>query len=279
MNRRSFLALTPGIFASCGGKKHPTVWKGIHMGIECSVSYRGEAEIEPALQRVREAEAALTLWDENSPLSVLNRTGNFDNPPRDLLVCLAKARELFEASEGLFDPTIHSYLEWSKAEYQAGRVPDEAAAAEKRKLVNFSKVEITPGKLSLPEGMAMNLNAIAQGYLTDVFATTFKASSALVNFGEYRVVGGEPWPVEVAGKMISLKRALAVSSGSGERLSATAPANHLIHPGTGQSPPPKKTFAVEAPEAWLADGLATLIAVGGEIPSRYAEAEVLKLPE
>jgi len=270
MKRRRILCLAPAALVSCRKQDEVTVWKGIHMGIEATVSYRGKGDLDPALEKVREAEAALTLWNQRSPLSQLNRTGSLANPPRHLLNCLAKARELVEASGGLFDPTIHSYLEWSRAEYQAGRVPDEAVAKAKRGLVDFGRLKITPDLITLPKGMTLSLNAIAQGYLTDVFAEAFECSSALVNFGEYRVIGGASWPVEIAGRTHPLTRALAVSSGSGERLSATSSANHLIDPTTGKSPPPKKVFAVEADEAWLADGLATLVAIGGEIPDRYA---------
>ena len=271
MNRRRLLCLAPALLGACREKDEVTVWKGIHMGIEVSVSYRGRADLEPALEKVREAEAALTLWDQASPLSRLNHRGSLKHPPAHLLNCLAKARELFEASGGLFDPTIHSYLEWSKGEYEAGRIPDDEIAKEKRKRVDFSRLEVTPELITLPKGMALSLNAIAQGYLTDVFVESFECASALVHFGEYRVIGDRAWPVEVDGRMHPLKRALAVSSGSGQRLSATAAANHLIDPKTGNSPPPKMIFAVEASEAWLADGLATLRAIGGEIPARYVE--------
>ena len=278
MKRRRLLCLAPVALLSCRKKDEVTVWKGIHMGIEVSVSYRGKCDLEPAMQKVRDAEAELTLWDQASPLSQLNRTGTLANPPQHLLSCLEKARELFEASEGLFDPSIHSYLEWSKGEYEAGRIPDESEAKFKRKLVDFSRLEIRPDLITLPEGMALSLNAIAQGYLTDVFAETFECTSALVNFGEYRVIGKSPWPVKVGRRIHQLSRALAVSSGGGQRLSATASANHLIDPTTGNSPPPKLIFAVEANEAWLADGLSTLVAIGGDIPSRYlGVAEVLKV--
>jgi thiamine biosynthesis lipoprotein len=124
--------------------------------------------------------------------------------------------------------------------------------------------------------MSISLNAIAQGYATDLVARYLegKVNSALVNFGEYRVVGEKAWDVEVVGKTISVSNALAVSSGSGERLSATSVANHLIDPRTGESPPPKKVVAVEAPEAWLADGLATVVAIGGEVPDSFKGVKV-----
>ena len=277
MKRRHFLGTTAAGLALSSCRKNSTAkqWKGIAMGIEVTVSYHGDPDFESALQTVAAAESALTLWSSDSALSRLNREGSLANPPQPLLDGLQKSHELFEATQGLFDPTIHSFLRWAKSEYEAGRTPPQSGITEKLKLVDFSRVEISPTQVSLPRGMSLSLNAIAQGYLTDLFAKNFPATSALINFGEYRVIGDQPWPVEVKGERHQLTRALAVSSGSGQRLSATSAANHLIDPKTGKSPPPKKVVAVEADEAWLADGLSTVVAIGGGIPAKYQNAKIL----
>lgn len=276
MKRRHFfgLASLTGL-SSCQKSAPVNQWKGIAMGIEVSVQYRGEVDLQPAQKAVSQAEEALTLWSANSALSRLNRTGFLENPPAALLDCLEKSRELFEASGGFFDPSIYSFLSWSKSEYEAGRTPSDEHVAQRLKLVDFSRVQISAEKVTLEPGMSLSLNAIAQGYLTDLFAENLLGTSALVNFGEYRVVGDLPWPVEVKGAAHSLGRALAVSSGSGQRLSATSAANHLIDPKTGKSPPPKEVVAVEAGEAWLADGISTIVAIGGRIPTKYPDAKVL----
>ncbi len=280
MKRRRFLELSAAGFslASCRAAPAAQQWKGVAMGIAVSVQYRGSADLEPALQAVAAAESALTLWSADSALSQLNREGILKNPPAPLLACLQKSRDLFEASNGLFDPTIHSFLEWARAEYKAGRTPSQSAITEGLKRVDFNQIDFSESKITMPPGVALSLNAIAQGYLTDLFAENFSATSAtsaLINFGEYRVLGSAPWPVEVKGHPHPLTRSLAVSSGSGQRLSATSAANHLIDPKTGKSPPPKNVVAVEADQAWLADGLSTIVAIGGQIPARYTTANVL----
>jgi len=276
MNRRRFLGLTSlAGLPSCRQDSGVTQWKGIAMGIEVSVQYRGDADLRPALAAISQAESALSLWSADSALSQLNAIGTFKNPPQALLACLEKSRELFEATEGLFDPSVHTFLDWARSEYEEGRTPSEEGGARQLNLIDFSRVEFSPTKVTLPSGMSLTLNAIAQGYLTDLFVDHFPASSALVHFGEYRVLGGQSWPVEVKGRTHELTRALAVSSGSGSRLSATSAANHLIDPESGNSPPPKNVVAVEADEAWLADGLSTVVAIGGKIPTRYAAARVL----
>lgn len=273
MKRRQFLGVTSGALAlgGCSGNEKKQRWEGIHLGIEVSISYRGDLNLEPALDLAREVESALTMWEAGSPLTWLNEMGSLKNPSKHVLRCLEKSRELFEASEGLFDPTIRSYLRWLKTEIEEGREPTQSAAEERRRLVDFNQVSFSEKEVSIPKGMSLDLNAIAQGYLTDVVAEAIEAESALVNFGEFRVVGDKPWPVQVGKKSVQLSRALAVSSGSGQRLSATSPANHLINPRSGESPVPDELFAVEADEAWLADGLATILAVGGEIPERYRD--------
>ena len=241
------------------------------MGIEVSVTYRDEVALEPVIELAREVEAALTTWEGDSPLNRLNKFGYLENPSKHLLQCFEKSRELFQASEGLFDPTIRAYLEGLKTWIKEGQSFTEQEAGELRKLVDFERVDFSKKRVSLPKGMALDFNALAQGYLTDLIAEVLEPHDALVNFGEFRVSGNQSWPVEVGGKTVHLSDALAVSSGGGHRLSATSGVNHLIDPFSGKSPEAHQVFAIEADEAWLADGLATLTALGGGIPKVYQQ--------
>jgi len=49
----------------------------------------------------------------------------------------------------------------------------------------------------------------------------------------------------------------------GQRLSATASANHLINPQDGVSPDPERVIAIEMREAVSADAIATIVDLGG----------------
>ena len=278
MNRRHALGLLTGAGLTACGKKAPFPrWRGVLFGIPVHLDFRGidydEAQKlgSSAFAHVQSFERAFSLWEESSELSQLNQKLVLSSPSPVLLDLLGKAGELYGATGGTFDPTIHSYLTWSKKEYAEGREPDAAEAEARRKLVDFSRVEISQKAIRIPEGFSLDLNAIVQGYVTDrvVEFLSDQCESALVNFGEYRVVGQEPWSVEVGAKNLSITRALAVSSGAGERLSATSRANHLINPSSGASPEPKQIIAIEADEAWLADGLATVVSVGGDVPQDY----------
>jgi len=283
MKRRHMLSLLAGTgLTSCGKKETEVRREGIILGIPVHLDFRDlnvdrTLELaEQAFAHVQPYEAIFSLWENDSELSILNRDRVLPNPSSALLDLLEKAGELYRETGGLFDPTIRSYLEWLKKEYAAGRTPDEEESERRRKLVDFSRVKFSGHEIRIPEGFALDLNAIVQGYITGLVAEFLsgKCDSALVNFGEYRVVGSRSWPVEVGTSHLSIRRALAVSSGSGERLSATSFANHLINPTTGKSPKPKQIIAIEADEAWLADGLATVVSVGGEIPKSYQNVKV-----
>lgn len=278
MNRRHALGLLSAIsapaYTSCSKNASGLIWRGVFFGIPVSIRFRGipyaetQALGQEALAFIQPYERIFSLWEENSELSILNREGILQNSSIALLDLLGKAGELHRKTDGLFDPTIHSYLTWLKSEHAKGGRPDFKETKRRREFVDFNRVEISEQEIRLPKGFSLDLNSIAQGYLTDL-AVGFlapKCDSALVNFGEYRVIGEQSFPVEVSSMTLQLSRALAVSSGSGERLSATSSENHLLNPKTGESPDPKKIFIVEADEAWLADGLATIMAIGGEIP-------------
>ena len=279
MKRRRFMGMLGAAgWAGCSSKKEAVeTWKGIVMGIEVSIRFRGKENTEKlgqlAENEAKRLEAIFSLWQDDSELARLNQQKKI-KPSPDLFACLKLARELYEKSNGAFDPTIETYQSWLQDELIEGRDPDEEARAVKRQLVDFSKVKISPQGVILRPEVLISLNAIAQGYLTDrIYELLEKESvkSALVNFGEYRVVGQEAWPVTIKGKneAIQLKTALAVSSGSGKRMTATSTENHLMHPASGKSPEARKTYAVIADSAALADGLATIAAVTGEIPASY----------
>lgn len=287
MKRRMFLGLAGGALCSCKEKTGEQFWNGIVFGIPVGIRFRNvtaecaESLGEKSRKLAQEYEASFSLWDENSELSRLNREGVLSAPSEALLDCLKIAQDFHARCGGVFDPSVHSYLEWAKGEFAAGRHLKESQIEKRRRLVDFSKVEISEGEIRLAEGMTLSLNAIAQGYVTDRICEFLEGRvlSALVNFGEYRVVGPKPFEVEIDGAemALNLKRALAVSSGGGQRLSATVSANHLIRPKDGSSPDPNEVIVVEADTAVAADAIATIVALGGQVPEGTGEVKTWRL--
>lgn len=84
---------------------------------------------------------------------------------------------------------------------QAGTTPSAEEVVAARQLVGWQGIEVEPSRLALARrGMAVTLNGIAQGYITDRVAEMLRGAgmgNVLVSLGETRALGphpeGRPW--------------------------------------------------------------------------------------
>ncbi len=122
-------------------------------------------------------------------------------------------------------------------------------------------------------GMALTLNGIAQGYVTDRVVGLLRdagVSEALVDMGEYRAIGGQPdgkpWRIGIADLEAGaapeefidiMDQALATSSFAGFQFEKSGCFNHLRNPKTGYSAALYRRVTVVAPDTAMADALAT----------------------
>jgi thiamine biosynthesis lipoprotein len=125
----------------------------------------------------------------------------------------------------------------------------------------------------LRDGMALTLNGIAQGYITDSVVALLRRRGidrSLVDMGEIRAIGGRPlggpWIVGLedpavrgrAALEVSLdNRAIATSAGQGTLLDPDARFNHIFDPSTGGSSWRYRSVSVIADTACTADALST----------------------
>ena len=129
-------------------------------------------------------------------------------PPLELVALLAEARSYSERTKGAFDITVQPLwrlyadaLRASRRRSAAGRA--EAAHASAQALVDYRAVEIEPAEVRFARpGMAITLNGIAQGYITDRVAALLQDAGmgdVLLDIGEVRALGrhpdGRPWHV------------------------------------------------------------------------------------
>ena len=107
------------------------------------------------------------------------------------------ALEFSRLSDGRFDITVEPCVAlWDFTSEDRGALPDAdelAAAAEK---VDWTKVDVNDEGVLIPEGMSIDLGAIAKGYISDRIADYFVekgVESALLNVGgNVRTVGLKP---------------------------------------------------------------------------------------
>jgi thiamine biosynthesis lipoprotein len=233
-----------------------------------------------ALAELLQVEAVLSLYRADSALCRLNRDGVLVRPHPFLVEVLCKAQSLSEQTRGAFDVTVQPLWDLYAAAKKAGRVPDTADIETARRKVDWRKVEVASNRIRLRErGMAVTLNALAQGFAADRVLATLRAHQirhALVNTGEIgamgRKVGGEPWTLGIQhprrpDAYVALAkladRCMATSGDYATPFGEDFLRHHIFDPATGQSPQELASVTIVAPMGLDADALSTAVMVLG----------------
>ncbi len=264
-------------------------WKGIALGAEAEIRLYHPDEtaarriLAKAEAEIRRLEAIFSLYRPDSALSRLNRDGRCDAPPLDLVELLALCGRINRATDGAFDPTIQPlwalYAEHFAAAPESGGPSADAIAAALDK-TGWRHVEFDAGGIAFRrDGMALTLNGIAQGFITDRVSALLKShgiTDVLVDLGEINAVGsqeknGDGWQVRLDpahsgnGPAVMLKdRAVASSATAGTLFDENPAFGHILDPRTGRpAASDLQGVSVIAPDAALADGLSTAALVLG----------------
>jgi FAD:protein FMN transferase len=291
LGRRRFLrisAATAGCAAlsSLASADQPAAvrWRGMVFGNLASIELRHadpahiRRTMAQATAEMARLESVMSLYRPESALSELNRRGYLDAAPADLVQVLSQAQAIGALSGGAFDVTVQplwqvyaSHFSQPGADPRGPRTDLVHRAAER---VDYREIEIEPAAIRLRRpGMALTLNGIAQGYITDRIVDLLKNEgfeNALADLGETRVLGraaqGRPWhaaiksPLDdsaVASEIEIAGGALATSGSYGFRFDAAGKFHHLFDPHTGGCPSRYASVSVLAPDAATADALAT----------------------
>lgn len=283
LSRRRFIAVAAAAAALPGAAQAETIWRGVALGAEASISLRGdrraaEAALQAALSEIERVERQFSLYRRDSALSRLNAGARLPLTP-DFAEMLALCDRLHRGTEGRFDPTIQP-LWRALAE---GRDAHAAAAQ-----VGWARVEISADHAQLAPGQALTLNGVAQGVATDRVADALRRhgfEDALVDIGELRAGNGD-WRVslrDAAGAELRAPtlrdRAIATSSPGALRIGERS---HILSP-LGEAPH-WRTVAVEARTAALADGLSTALCLADQaavqrIIGRFGEVSAVTLED
>ncbi len=273
-------------------------WEGIALGAHARLALQhpdenaAKSAIAACLDEVARLEAIFSLYRPDSALAQLNACGRLDAAPVDLRLLLAEALALAERSGGAFDPTVQPlwdlYARHFSQPNAAPEGPPQSAIEKAVARVGWQKVEIDGAGIRLPEtGMALTLNGIAQGYITDCVADLLRGQGfghVLVDMGEQRVLGpkwdGGAWRVGIANptapatSIIELQLtsgAVATSGGYGYWFDPARRFNHIFEPRSGAPACQWASVTVLADRAATADGLSTALSV---ISAQHARAVI-----
>ncbi len=261
----------------------PVEWRGRALGADAALRLfhpdRAAARrlIARSVAELRRLEAVFSLYRPDSALVALNREGRLDRPPDALVALLRTALGFAEHSGGAFDPTVQPLWRLYAARAAAGG-PSPAEISRALRLVDPGAVDLGRRAIRLGRaGMALTLNGIAQGYITDRIATLLGDAGmapALIDLGEIRALGrhpdGRPWriglvdpfrPPRLREVLPLADGAMATSGSYGTRFDADGRTHHLFDPATGRPARGLASLTVIAPDATTADALSTALYV------------------
>jgi thiamine biosynthesis lipoprotein len=255
---------------------------------------KAQAQLEDCVRELQRLEAIFSLYRADSALTRLNAQGELAEPPHELVELLAFSLSLSQRSGGAFDATVQPlyrlYADHFATPGAAPGGPRPEAIERVLRLVDFRAIELHADLVRLRRpGMAVTLNGIAQGYVTDRVAELLRAEGfddVLLDLGEARALGhradGQAWragiadPREPAHALMELPLgedrgalpALATSAGYGTLFGTDPRIHHLLDPRTGRSANHHLSVSVAAPRATLADGLSTALAIAPPAQAR-----------
>jgi thiamine biosynthesis lipoprotein len=234
---------------------------------------------------LNEIETKLSLFQEESEVSRLNREGTLTQPSKHLSYLINQAQYHGERTRGYFDITILPVLKW----YQ--RTPRSLPAETKQKelevlrtLIGYKKISLAEKQIRLPKGGGITLDGIAKGYAVDQttkLLNSFGYRNYLIDFsGNLKFKGVrsdfDPWKIGLelhkglakSHRQLDLRNtSISTSSTLFQKLSGLD-GSHIFDPNL--LTPTRRHFSVSVsgPSAMVCDLLSTAILNLTEIEAR-----------
>lgn len=235
-----------------GGEEHSAVLLAMDTVMELTTyDGAGEEALEQASALITRLDELLSTTSEGSEIYAANHSGGVPVPlSEDTAQLLGQALELCGDTGGTLDVSIYPVVRtwgFTTGEYQ---VPGEDALSALLEQVDYRRVSLEDGLLTVPDGMEIDLGAVAKGYTSDQILEIFRqagVTSAKINLGgNLHVLGaktdGSLWRLAVrdpegdgyAG-IVDVADKAVITSGGYERYFEEDGVRywHIIDPSTG----------------------------------------------
>lgn len=243
----------------------------------------GEALVEEAFAAMNRVEGLTTSYSDSSVVATINAgasAGEMIHIVPEVAMVIARSCHISKLTGGAFDITIAPLMRlW---DFDEAAIPDGRELAAAAELVDYSRIFVhgASGAFRMPDGMALDLDAVAKGHAVDRGVNALRAggvSGCVVDAGGDIGFHGEPpdglpWRVGIKHPRedgmigtLELDGGAVATSGDyqhfvmvdGERY------HHILDPDTGMPSRGAISVTAIASTAMDADALATAIFVLG----------------
>ncbi|MCW5777081.1 MAG: FAD:protein FMN transferase [Phycisphaeraceae bacterium] len=262
----------------------------IHMGVECRITLYAVGRecaanaAAQAFERIASLDASLSDWLRGSEL---NRLSDAAGGPavivsEDLYRVMDLARQLSEATDGAFDPTVGPVVRLWRQARRDGRLPNTEELASALLAVGWKEIELNPEDRTVrlvQPGMRLDLGGIGKGFAADRAGDALREQGVnrfLIDLGGDLLAGEPPpgregWAIQVrtglsGGTTVEVENAGVATSGDTAQFVEIGGIrySHIVDPRTGLGVTNRIAATVIAPDAATADALASAVCVLGE---------------
>lgn len=246
-----------------------------------------EERIEEAIEEIRRIEKLLTTFSDDSQTNQIN--ANAGEKPvkvdKEVFDLIQRSIRISNLTQGAFDITYGSIDKslWN-FDKNMTELPSREVAKEMVRLINYQNIEVDEAKTTVllkEKGMRIGFGGIGKGYAADkakalmqnngVTSGIVNASGDLITWGNQP--DGKPWTVGIADpntkekpfSALNISNYAIATSGDYEKFVMIDGKrySHTIDPKTGLPISGIKSVTILAPNAELADALATPVMVMG----------------
>jgi len=247
----------------------------------------GNRFIEAAVSEIARIEKLLTTFSADSQTNLINDNAGLQpvKADRELFDLLVRCRRISEITQGAFDVTYGSVDKdlWN-FNSKMTKLPDPVTAKKMVKLINFKNVVLNEEACTVflkEPGMRIGFGGIGKGYAAErarQILTGLGVKSGIVNAAGDLTVwgkqpGGKPWTIGIADpnatrtafSYMELSNTSVATSGNYEKfvMIGGKKYSHTIDPKTGLPVRGIKSVTIIAPNAELADAMATPVMIMG----------------
>ncbi len=281
------IVLFPSLLAGCGLSETTMNTSTIFaMDTIMELEVSGHKEVmSSAEEMIRTLEKELSVTDENSEISALNRDGEAVLTS-DVSDIMEGALSICNRTEGALDISIYPVLKswgFTTGEY---RVPSDEEIESHLDYVDYGRISFDKesNRVTIDDGMQVDLGSVAKGYTSTAVCNYLKeqgVTSALINLGgNVQCVGSKPngddWKVAVKSPfedsasgmfgVLEVSDMAVITSGGYERYFEEDGETywHILDPKTGK--PVKNgivSVTIIGEDGLVCDGLSTALFVKG----------------